>query len=389
MFVPTHDQNKRVKIINLITISMLNVALILMSACESAKEISDFNEPSDPSCVETAPSPADICQQENLSLATEAECAEMDCQTITLETACSGPRDVLCVLTDLCLESPPDPQSICEAEGQVLATEEECADIECEEVTFASACNQTGRALCRAPDMNCNEEGYPDPSSICEQEGLILADEMECGAGIECQTIEFEIACGERATALCKADEECMEDGRVEPEVICEGEGLELATEEECMQGAECQTITTEGPCNMDFNTLCKEPEVQCLAYPTCAAGSVESTQACMRGEVECEQVTECGQTISCRPENVCDAVVTCQNDEVQSRFACEPQETECRVDGICGETIFCRPVELCRAIPTCDEGELESEDPCLASESTEECRAVTVCSDTIICRQQ
>ena len=374
----------------------LAFGLTLMSACDSNDSKVSEMEPDIPCDEIDIASPDSVCEDAGLILVTQEECdASGVCQTIEFDMGCGDLVTVLCSpeLLPVCLEDViVEPTLICEGEGLVLATTEECTeDTTCRTITTPRPCGDLIETLCRAPE--CDEAGYPAPGSICQEAGLVLATEEECSSGVDCQTLEFEIACGEIATTLCKSEDECLESGRVEPELICEGEGLVLATAEECAQGATCQTITTEGPCDLTFDTLCKEAEEQCSAYPTCAPGSVESTQTCARGELECDLVTECGQTISCRPDAVCDAEVTCLEDEVQSQFACEANELEnegaCRVDSLCGQTIFCRPREFCRAIPTCVEGEIQSIEPCLATESTDECHAVTICSETIVCRQQ
>ena len=237
------------------------------------------------------------------------------------------------------------------------------------------------------PAEECTESGYPNPASMCENEGLEIATEEQC-ATTECQAITFNDACGQVAEALCYQPEECMDVGYPNPASICESEGLEIATEEDCAS-TECQTITFEIACDQTATVLCRQAEANCLAYPSCSDSFVESDAPCRRGEEECEEVSLCGVTISCRPDFVCDAVPTCtlNTEEYASSFACEEEEDRCYGVTTCGETIFCRPITLCEAAPTCAEDEITSQDPCLARESDTECYTNTICAYTVSCR--
>jgi hypothetical protein len=213
-----------------------------------------------------------------------------------------------------------------------------------------------------------------------------MATEEEC-VDADCQTLTLDLGC-ETVAVLCRQAENCTEAGFPNPSSICEAEGLELASEEDCVD-AECQTITFEIACDMTAEVLCRETEDNCSAYPTCSEGLVESDQSCLRGEESCEDVSMCNVTISCRPDITCDAAPACndENSEYISTFACAEDEADCYGSTICGETIFCRPVALCEAAPTCAPGEQESQNPCLARESDTECYTRTTCASTVACR--
>ena len=251
-----------------------------------------------------------------------------------------------------------------------------------------SACEIDEEIVMTSPSSSCESEQLSEPNSLCEESGMMLATQAECDAGLVCQMLSATSECGEEVTALCHmpSDPECLEDGYVPPDAICEAEGLVLATDEECEDNDVCRTITSNGPCDMIFETFCKEPEDQCLALPACSPGTVPSTP-CFRGEESCETVTMCEETISCRPELACNAAPDCDEGEVASRFACEEGEDDCSAITMCADTIFCRPDALCRATPSCGEGEVESMEPCLATESPMACRAVSMCGTTIVCR--
>ena len=223
-------------------------------------------------------------------------------------------------------------------------------------------------------------------TATCDEQGLSYVS--ECPENGRCQEFSVTTCPGELETVICVEEltPVCEEEGFPAPNSICESEGLELATEAEC-EDAMCRTITFDLPCDEIGSVLCKEPVDMCLAIPECSDNFAQSERACLRGEEECNTVTECGATISCRPEVQCDAFPECDAGMVSSRFACEADEDSCNAASICGSTIFCRPEELCRATPTCDEGETLSVEPCLATESVDECRAVSLCSTTIACR--
>ena len=362
-----------------------------LSACEVDEEVV-IASPSSPSCEsEQLSDPNSLCQESGMILATQAECdAGLECQMLSMPSECGEEVTALCHMPSdpECLDDGYIPlEAICEARGLILATAEECEmDPTCRSIINAGPCDSEDEVFCIDP--SCTEEAFPTAEVICQGEGLTLASEEECNEGIDCQTFEFLSDCNVTSIALCRIANgvECDEDGRVEPSIICEGEGLVLATDEECVDNVTCQTITSNGPCDMTFETLCKEPEGQCLALPSCSPGTVPSAP-CLRGEESCETVTICEETISCRPELACNAAPACDEGEVASRFACEEGEDDCSVVTMCADTIFCRPNALCRATPSCGEGEVASLEPCLATESDMACRAVSMCGTTIACR--
>ncbi len=301
--------------------------------------------------------------------------------SISALTACE-PNEEIAYDCTLDLE-----QATATCDEQGLSYVSECPENgRCQEFSVTTCPGELETVIC-VEELTpvCEEEGFPAPNSICESEGLELATEEEC-EGVMCQTIAFDLPCDEVGSVLCKPVEECNAVGYPAPDSICESEGLELATEAEC-EDAMCRTITFDLPCDEIGSVLCKEPVDMCLAIPECSDNFAQSERACLRGEEECNTVTECGSTISCRPEVQCDAFPECDAGMVSSRFACEADEDSCNAASVCGSTIFCRPEELCRATPTCDEGETLSVEPCLATESVDECRAVSLCSTTIACR--
>ena len=205
----------------------LVLGMTLMYAC-------DLDE-SGPSQIES-PSPCDqldndspeaLCAKFGPVAVSQEECDASDsCQIYTFDLGCGDVTTAHCSSEPMlvCAEDVMgDPAQLCSGEGLVLATTEECsADTTCRTVTTPGPCGDLIETLCR-PD-ECDEEGYPDPRSICQEAGLVLATEEECSSGVECQTLEFEVGCGEIAIALCAVDDECQETGRVEPEVICDAE---------------------------------------------------------------------------------------------------------------------------------------------------------------------
>ena len=285
----------------------------------------------------------------------------------------------------------PAPDSMCDAEGLVIATTEECTDesLECETITFNIACGNTASVLCKAAE-ECIPESIP-PNSLCEGEGLEPATEEECSdMAVECITVNIDLGCDTIVSELCKEQEECNESGYPAPDSICEVEGLEMANEEECANDSVvCQTITFDIACGNTATVLCKEPEANCLAYPSCPEDLIEYDSPCRRGEDTCVEASMCGVTIACRVAYQCDEVPTCndQDNEYFSIYACEEGEEDCYAIETCGQTDFCRPVALCEAEPSCQDGEIQSYDACLARESLDECRTETVCASTVACR--
>lgn len=282
----------------------------------------------------------------------------------------------------------PDTAQVCQEQALSPASEEECNENEamCTEVEI-TLCGEPLEILCtEESEPICDEEGAIDPQDICQVEGLILASEEECINDPTCRTITSKGPCDTEVTTLCRV-EECTDDVYPDPTSICESEGLILANDDECLSNDECQSVTFSHPCGQATPVLCKPAEILCDAYPSCPNGFIESESLCLRGEEECQLATECQRTISCRPEVNCAAIVECMPEELSSNIACEADEENCRADSICGSTIFCRMPEECRAAPACEEDQMQSSEPCLATESEDECRANTLCGTTIVCR--
>ena len=203
-----------------VVIVTLIAALMSLNACDPSERLIDPDS-TEPSCMEMSPSPSEVCQREGLTLASDSQCAVAPCQNITYETSCSGSRETSCLIPDeLCAEEPPEPSSICAAEGQVLATEADCAEMECQAVSYPSACGQLGRTLCRAPDPSeplpadcvdrdeeqCGEDGacrwlIPEPWACAEPEEILQSagcfpmmncrEDADCGEGEQCQQVAF------------------------------------------------------------------------------------------------------------------------------------------------------------------------------------------------------
>lgn len=378
------------KVLNLSTGVVIGASLL--AGC-----VIDREAPSDPDdtpvcdesmSTESAESQADeLCSARGLVRVSEDDCSSSaECEEIMVEE-CGESRSVFCREgAPRC--TPPTPIDLCAEEGLVSTTAEDCeGDPSCQVFTYyTDDCDEEVSTYC-IEDRLCPELPRPTPEEACEGRGLELTTRESCEGRSNCERLVLGEGCDDAEEVFCHLPEECGETGVIDPNDICSTRGLDLATQEECEAGADCITITTEGPCGLSYDTLCQSPEIQCDAWPTCPEGLAESPSECRRGELGCELAIECGYVISCRPELVCDLAPMCDDDEVASQFGCEADEENCRVVEECGETIFCRPQELCRAIPTCEEGRFESPYACLATESEDECRSVTVCGSTIVCR--
>lgn len=334
------------------------------------------------------PTEAEICASRDLRLASEEECVVEGVCTEVMINLCGEELVALCKedLDPVCIEEGAvDPADLCSGEGMILASEAECeGDESCQSFRAVDQCGMSTTVFCR-PDVICGE-GFSAASLICESEGLIEASDDECEARDDCREITVDVGCDLGGTVLCKPDPTCYETGRIEDSVICDTQGLIPATEEECEGDAGCTTISIEGGCGIFYDTLCK-PAILCDASPECSEGREPSSYECTRGELGCELLIGCDETISCRPTFMCDAAPSCDEREVMSPFGCEEGEGSCRAVEVCNETIFCRPQEICEAVPGCAEGQIESPYPCLATETQEECKAVTMCGMTIACR--
>ena len=311
-FTNPHHRNL---INHVISVSSFSVALMLLSACDRAEE--SMNDPNEPACVETGLSPSEACQREDLSLATEAECVDAECRIITYETPCSGPQEALCLVQgDLCLENPPEPSEICTAEGQVLATQEECEALECQEVTYPSACGQTGQTLCRAPDLT---EPLPE---ICAER-----DESQCGRDNTCQWLTPE-------PWACAEPEEILPHAGCFPMINCRDNA-------DCGEGEQCQQVAFAA-CGQSGDVCNACASYQSLCLPAVPEPLPE--QCSDRDE------TQCGGDDACRwliPEPWACA----EPEEILPYAGCFPV-TWCREDTDCGEGEQCRSV----AFGACDQ---------------------------------
>ena len=336
------------------------------------------------------PNPSRICANEGLEVGTEELCEAGNCRTITLDLGCGYQVEILCIesMIDPCLTPGEDPSSLCLDLDLEIATAEECETEECR--SFETGSDECGydTIWCRVP-TGCDEDGFPNPESVCEERGLELGTEEDCET-YSCSLVEIEVGCGEYADIICFNSDNCLESPAFPPSEACIAEGLELATAEDCAAG-ECQEIEYRGRCGIQETILCREPRVNCRAIPVCSEGMVESSNPCRRGEESCEEPSLCGTTITCRPELVCDAVPSCNDPfgEYASIYACENNDTDCYAVHECGSTIFCRPQTLCEAELECESNDFESLDPCLASESADECYTRTMCGTTVVCRPQ
>ena len=334
------------------------------------------------------PTEAELCELNGLREAYEDECMVEGVCTELMRTVCDRTIVALCTedLDPVCVhELEVDPSDVCSNEGLILASEAECEMNEsCQSFQRPDACGMSTTIFCR-PEVSC-DEGFSAASLICEREGLIEANEEECASRYECYQITIDMGCNQGGTVLCRLEPICDETGRIDDSELCSARGLIPASEEECEGDAGCTTISTRGGCGMFYDTLCK-PATLCDAPLECSEGREPSSNECTRGELGCELVTGCDETISCRPTFACDAAPSCDAGEAWSHFGCEEGEAECRAVEVCNETIFCRPQEDCEAAPSCPVDQIESPYPCLATETQDECEAVTVCGTTIACR--
>ena len=261
-----YNQVNHTRKLSHILIYLLVLTTCFASACEQSEV--DSTE-----MCEEGPSPSQVCQQANMTLAVDGDCepmSEQQCQTITYETSCTEEKEVQCVVNaSQCDQEPPSASSICEQEGLVLASPEECESIDCREVSYPSACGEMGRTLCKESDQDCEEDGYPDPNYFCEQEGMVIASEAECQEEFACSTIEFEIACGGSAEVLCRYE---MSMDPL-PEVCAE------RNEQQCAQDTNCKWLVPEP-------WACAEPE-ELLPAPGCfpMMGCRDNTE-CAAGEI-------------------------------------------------------------------------------------------------------
>jgi hypothetical protein len=261
------NQYQRIMSVHFASICSFSIALMFLSACDPAEESMSSDGPNDPECMEMGPSSTEACQREGLALATEADCVETECRTITYETTCSGSREALCLVQeDLCLEYPPDPNEICEAEGQVLATEEECAEIECQEVS-SSVCGQMGQTLCRAPDIT-----EPLPEACAER------DESQCGRDNACQWLIPE-------PWACAEPEEILTNAGCFPIMNCREDA-------DCGGGELCQSVA--------FGT-CDEPGDLCDACASYQNLCLPAVSEPLPEKCSDRDETQCGGDDACR----------------------------------------------------------------------------------------
>ena len=154
----------------------------------------------------------------------------------------------------------PDLNEICEDKLMALATQEECDEgADCETITTL-ACGEEVSVLCQMvsdPD-ECNEVGFPSPMSLCEAEGLVFATEEECEAESSCRTLTREGPCGSSYEVLCQ--EVACTAPSPNAETICHGEGLVVATEQECSGEIECQLFVFQSECGGTSTVRCKDP---------------------------------------------------------------------------------------------------------------------------------
>ena len=328
----------------------------------------------------------EICRSRELVSASREECeATLSCEEVIIDS-CGEQLTVYCQAPPACPDLNVQPVDVCADEGLVAATEAECeGNTLCQSFTQALGCDVDYTSWCRP--AACPDSPQAPPELICEGRGLVSTTREACDELPDCDSVVIREGCPDESEVFCRPAMICEEDGRVDPETICQNEGLTLADPAQCDTEATCITISTLGGCDMTYNTLCQVPLSTCDAWPTCGEGLIESEDTCRRGELSCEFAVECGYVTSCRPEAVCLALPSCAADEVESWFGCESDEEDCRAVEMCGQTIFCRPQNPCRGLPVCEEGTTESDDPCLATESTSVCRAHTMCGTTITCR--
>jgi hypothetical protein len=116
--------------------------------------------------------------------------------------------------------------------------------------------------LCRQPDdFECPEEIIPSSEQICEVEGLVLATEEECRQE-DCQTINFSGVCGHMQTVLCREQEDQCLDFPSCPSDTLESPHACLRGEQSCTDVTLCgQTISCRPTLICDAYPTCQNDD--------------------------------------------------------------------------------------------------------------------------------
>ena len=147
------------------------------------------------------------------------------------------------------------------------------------------------------------------------------------------------------------------------------------------------------------------EPDVNCLAMPSCGPGQTEVEQ-CDESTDSCDEVSMCGVTLFCADDAneglpdgaVCFAEPNCAMDEVEVE-TCDEGDEDCYENTVCETTIYCtvdasededdgedtdEEVEVtCRAVPSCGPDQVMVES---CDEADDSCQEVSICEQTIFC---
>ena len=231
------------------------------------------------------------------------------------------------------------PEEICANEWMLLATEAECEAGEiCEEVVGSSDCGESVTVLCKHEwEPVCVPDVITDPDILCAEEGLIAAEEGECDDDTLCQTISAMGPCGESLDILCKEPEDIQCNAAPE----CGPD--QIRSDAPCLRGEEsCETVTKCG------ETITCRPGILCDAVPECEhLYEFSSRFSCAPEETDCYGVTVCEETIFCRTPEDCspDWEPYCEGEQVLSFDPCLSTENldECQHISYCGVVFTCR----------------------------------------------
>lgn len=227
------------------------------------------------------------------------------CETEEIEEV-EEPSDRECLSVPVCTEN----------EQEVESCEE--GDESCNEITLCGS-----SIFCKAVEhSSCTEEPMCPPNSnriescsealencielsVCEQ--TIYCDQHEpfCDAPYYCDNNEREVESCEGIEDRCYTHDGCS--GTVHCEqlscdelMVCPNPNMIMV---DTCEGSETDcVVVSNSECESIF---CQEPEVACMASPTCQEDEVESfgsENACVDDGSTCTEVSECGVTIYCRP---------------------------------------------------------------------------------------
>ena len=211
-----------------------------------------------------------------------------------------------------CVEVP-----VCaENEQEVESCED--GDPSCRELTVCGSsilCKAEDPFYCTAEPMcpdnsrqveSCSEAvGNCIDVSLCGKPMYCDQHEPFCDAQPHCQDNEREVFSCEGIEDRCRTSRGCSgtlhcEQLSCDELMVCPYPNMVIVETCEVSETG-CVVVHNRG-CERIF---CQEPEVACMAHPTCQEGEVESfgsENACVDDGSHCTEVSECGVTIYCRP---------------------------------------------------------------------------------------